>query len=238
MYKFLLMGVPLAFLVGGVQAQPFDNWVGVYNPEAGSQEFCLQSSAGTSANGPTNCDVAAPLNAAEPMPVAASEPSPVAAPAADLNPVSLPEPAVAVQVAQASPVDPPKPPVALTAEPVELGLTAVAFFATYQAELSADSKAQLDDLLDKLDGLNWRVIKVVGYTDALGSDAVNRKLSVRRAEAVKDYFLSKGLKQDQILMAGKGASMPMADNTTPEGRARNRRVEVLVMGAPQNGRGN
>ncbi|MBU6437612.1 MAG: OmpA family protein, partial [Betaproteobacteria bacterium] len=68
------------------------------------------------------------------------------------------------------------------------------------------------------------------YTDSIGSDAYNQKLSVRRAEAVKAYLVSKGIEANRVYTEGKGKTNPVASNKTAEGRAKNRRVEVEVVG--------
>ena len=74
------------------------------------------------------------------------------------------------------------------------------------------------------------MIIAVGHTDSVGSDAYNQKLSVRRAESVKAYLVSKGIEANRIYTEGKGEMQPVADNKTREGRAKNRRVEVEVVG--------
>ena len=75
----------------------------------------------------------------------------------------------------------------------------------------------------------------VGHTDWTGSDAYNQKLSVRRAEAVKAYLVSKGIEANRIYTEGKGEKQPAADNRTREGRAKNRRVEIEVVGTRPRG---
>lgn len=74
------------------------------------------------------------------------------------------------------------------------------------------------------------MIIAVGHADAIGTDAYNQKLSVARSEAVKAYLVSKGVEKNRIYTEGKGESSPVADNKTAEGRAKNRRVEVEVIG--------
>jgi OOP family OmpA-OmpF porin len=64
----------------------------------------------------------------------------------------------------------------------------------------------------------------------VGTDAYNDKLSLRRAEAVKAYLLSKGVEANRVYTEGKGEKQPVADNKTAEGRAKNRRVEIEVVG--------
>ena len=74
------------------------------------------------------------------------------------------------------------------------------------------------------------MIIAVGHADAIGTDAYNQNLSVARSEAVKAYLVSKGVEKNRIYTEGKGESSPVADNKTNEGRAKNRRVEVEVIG--------
>jgi OOP family OmpA-OmpF porin len=74
------------------------------------------------------------------------------------------------------------------------------------------------------------VVIAVGHTDSVGTDAYNEKLAVRRAESVKAYLLSKGLDSNRVYTEGKGEKQPVADNKTAEGRAKNRRVEIEVVG--------
>jgi OOP family OmpA-OmpF porin len=81
-----------------------------------------------------------------------------------------------------------------------------------------------------MQGVNLEVIIAVGHTDAIGGDAYNQKLSVRRAEAVKAYMVSKGIERNRVYTEGKGEKQPVADNKTAEGRAKNRRVEIEVVG--------
>jgi OOP family OmpA-OmpF porin len=81
-----------------------------------------------------------------------------------------------------------------------------------------------------MSGLNLEVIIAVGHTDSVGTDAYNQRLSVRRADAVKDYLVSKGVEKNRVYTEGKGEKQPIADNKTAEGRAKNRRVEIEVVG--------
>ena len=105
-----------------------------------------------------------------------------------------------------------------------------AFFASDNAVLKPAGKAKLDDLVGKVKGINLEVIIAVGHTDSVGSDAYNQKLSVRRSEAVKAYLVSKGIEKNRVYTEGKGEKQPVADNKTKEGRAKNRRVEIEVVG--------
>jgi OOP family OmpA-OmpF porin len=100
--------------------------------------------------------------------------------------------------------------------------------------LKAEGKAKLDDLVGKVKGINLEVIIAVGHTDAVGSDAYNQKLSVKRSDAVKAYLVSKGIEKNRVYTEGKGEKQPVADNNTAAGRAKNRRVEIEVVGTRAN----
>jgi OOP family OmpA-OmpF porin len=89
-------------------------------------------------------------------------------------------------------------------------------------------------LVAKIKGINLEVIIAVGHTDSIGTDAYNQKLSVRRAEAVKAFLVSQGIEKNRIYTEGKGEKQPVADNKTKEGRAKNRRVEIEVVGTRAN----
>ena len=105
-----------------------------------------------------------------------------------------------------------------------------AFFDFDKSVLKPEGRAKLDDLVNKIRGVNLEVIIAVGHTDSIGTDAYNQKLSVRRAEAVKSYLVSKGIERNRVYTEGKGEKQPVADNRTKEGRAKNRRVEIEVVG--------
>ena len=151
-------------------------------------------------------------------------PEPKAAPAA---PAPAPAPAPAAAPA-AAPKAPP-PPAA-----VKVTYAADTFFDFDKAVIKPEAKAKLDDLAQKVKGINLEVIIAVGHTDSTGPDAYNQKLSVRRAEAVKAYLMSKGIDKNRVYTEGKGEKQPVADNRTAEGRAKNRRVEIEVVGTRPN----
>jgi OmpA-OmpF porin, OOP family len=109
-----------------------------------------------------------------------------------------------------------------------------AFFDFDKSVVKPAGKAKLDDLVAKIKGINLEVIIAVGHTDSIGTDAYNQKLSVRRAEAVKAYLVSKGIEKNRVYTEGKGEKQPVASNKTKEGRAKNRRVEIEVVGTRKN----
>ena len=109
-----------------------------------------------------------------------------------------------------------------------------AFFDFDKSVLKAEGKAKLDDLSGKVKAINLEVIIAVGHTDSVGADAYNQKLSVKRADAVKAYLVSKGMEKNRVYTEGKGEKQPVADNKTDTGRAKNRRVEIEVVGTRAN----
>ena len=190
-----------------------DNWV---NGSAelvwknGTNELCWRDANWTPATAAKGCDGALvpPPPPPPPAPVAQPAPPPAPAPA----PAPAPQPPAATKVTYA----------------------ADAFFDFDKSVLKPEGKAKLDDLVGKVKGINLEVIIAVGHTDSVGPDAYNQKLSVRRAEAVKAYLVSKGIEKNRVYTEGKGEKQPVADNRTSEGRAKNRRVEIEVVGTRAN----
>jgi OOP family OmpA-OmpF porin len=102
-------------------------------------------------------------------------------------------------------------------------------FESGKAALADSGKAILDQMSAVLLGLKDRKVEVIGHTDNAGSRAGNLSLSQARAEAVKAYVLGRGVHPDMVSVSGEGPDRPVADNRTPEGRARNRRIEFKVV---------
>jgi OmpA-OmpF porin, OOP family len=198
-------GVPAAN--GGNVVDNWQNGSGELVWKNGTNELCWRDANWTPATAAVGCDGAL---------VPAPAPAPAAAPAAPAAKPAAPAPA-------------PQPPAA-----TKVTYAADAFFDFDKAVLKPEGKAKLDDLVGKVKGINLEVIIAVGHTDSVGTDAYNQKLSVRRAEAVKAYLVSKGIEKNRVYTEGKGEKQPVADNKTAEGRAKNRRVEIEVVGTRAN----
>jgi OOP family OmpA-OmpF porin len=99
-------------------------------------------------------------------------------------------------------------------------------FATGKAELTPESQAILDGVAESLVAHEEIKVQVGGHTDNTGSAAVNKRLSAARAEAVRQYLITKGVAANRLTAAGFGPSKPIASNKTAAGRAQNRRVEL------------
>ena len=193
------------------QAQTIDNWVNATGIpwKNGTNELCWRDANWTPATAHPDCDGALK---APPPPPAAPPPAPrVAPPPAPVAP-------------------PPPPPVVVAPTSEKVTFAADAFFDFDKAVLKPEGKAKLDDLVGKMGGINLEVIIAVGHTDAIGGDSYNQKLSVKRSEAVKNYLVGKGVEKNRVYTEGKGEKQPVADNKTTEGRAKNRRVEIEVVG--------
>ena len=116
--------------------------------------------------------------------------------------------------------------------PIEVGRTVRLnniFFDTGKSELRAESGPELDRLVTTLNESPKIVIEVRGHTDNTGSNEINAKLSQDRADAVREYFISKGIEPDRVGSKGFGESKPVSTNDTDEGRQQNRRVEFMIV---------
>ena len=101
-------------------------------------------------------------------------------------------------------------------------------FQSGKAELTASGKAILDEMTVAMLKLKDRKVDIIGHTDNQGLRASNQGLSQARAEAVKTYLASHGIKSDLMTASGQGADRPVASNDSTEGRARNRRIEFRL----------
>ena len=146
----------------------------------------------------------------------------------DLMPKPAPKPVATPPPPPPPPPAPPKPKPAPVAEKVTLA--ADVLFDFDKSVLKPEGKSKLDDLANKVKAINLEVVIAIGHTDSIGSDAYNQKLSVRRAESVKAYLVSKGVEPNRIYTEGKGEKQPVASNKIKDGRQKNRRVEIEVIG--------
>jgi len=101
-------------------------------------------------------------------------------------------------------------------------------FDSGRADLKPSLRPVLDKLAAGLAGHPVTRVTIIGHTDNVGSDAVNNPLSVNRAAAVRDYLVPRGVAASRIAIDGRGSREPVADNSTAQGRAMNRRVEIFV----------
>ena len=227
----IAIGVAAFALASLAGAQEIHNWrsaAGDAWKNASGQ--CWRDSSWTPATAAPGCDGAiAPAAAAPKAPAAPAAP---AAAAAEVQGdqelfanMGTPAPAAAPAPKAAAPA-----PAASAAAASKVTYAADMFFDFDKSVLKPLGKAKLDDLVGKLKGISLEVIIAVGHTDSVGSDAYNQTLSTKRADAVKAYLVSKGVEKNRIYTEGKGESSPIADNKTKEGQAKNRRVEVEVIG--------
>ncbi len=101
-------------------------------------------------------------------------------------------------------------------------------FSTNKSELSASSRAALTKFANSLKDSPDTDITIYGHTDNTGSRAVNERLSKERAEAVANFLVGQGISRSRIITEGLAYDQPIADNSTAQGRAQNRRVEVYI----------
>jgi outer membrane protein OmpA-like peptidoglycan-associated protein len=115
-----------------------------------------------------------------------------------------------------------------------LTISGSVLFPTGKSELLPAAKERLADVAKALKDDKGTLL-VVGHTDSQGSHDTNERLSEARAKAVRNYLVGEGIEDERIRSEGMGESMPIAENTTPEGRATNRRVEIILEASPGSG---
>jgi len=101
-------------------------------------------------------------------------------------------------------------------------------FESGKATLTTSGKAILDEMAAALQKVKGKKVEVIGHTDNIGLRDSNLALSQARAEAVRTYLTGKGINPDMVMVSGQGPDRPVAENTSAEGRARNRRIEFRV----------
>ena len=97
-----------------------------------------------------------------------------------------------------------------------------------KSTLRTEAKQQLDKFAAEMADMPETGITVYGHTDNVGSEAVNKRISLQRAESVGNYLSGKGISKSRLTMEGLGFDQPVADNETEVGRAQNRRVEIFI----------
>ena len=153
-------------------------------------------------------------------PVAPARPASPAAPSAPATPAAPAAPAAPARAAPSSVRQ-------------AVVIQADALFDFDKSVLRPDGRKSIDDALAKIRATDIEMVIATGHTDSVGSDAYNQKLSERRAAAVKDYLVSKGIAASKITTIGKGESQPVATNKTAAGRQKNRRVDIEFKGVRQ-----
>ena len=235
--KSTVVTVSMLAFAGLTSAAEINNWLSssgeVWKNAYGE---CWRNSSWTPATAAPGCDGAIVEQPAAAPAAQNAAPAPVPkvdqAPAAVQAPSQADAPGLSSSSAPAAASPAPAPTPAAVSSKVTYA--ADTFFDFNKSVLKPAAKAKLDDLVDKIKSINLEVIIAVGHTDSVGSDEYNQKLSMRRSNAVKAYLISKGVDKTRIYTEGKGEKQPVADNGTKEGRAKNRRVEIEVVGARKN----
>jgi OOP family OmpA-OmpF porin len=144
----------------------------------------------------------------------------------DIKPKVLPPAPVRVAAPAPAPVVAPAP-VAVAAT---VSLAGDATFANNSSDITASGKASLDQLIRDYDKVDVTSVDLVGHADSRGDADYNQGLSERRAESIKTYLVEQGANPAKLTTSGRGESDPVASNSTKEGRAQNRRVDIKIVG--------
>ena len=110
-----------------------------------------------------------------------------------------------------------------------ISLSSQVLFGSGKYKLQPDAARALDEVVQVIQAYPENKVSIEGHSDSVGSDEVNKKLSVQRAEAVRDYLVNKGVDTDRLQVVGWGEEKPIASNRTVAGRVQNRRVEVVIL---------
>jgi len=158
---------------------------------------------------------------------------------AECDPDLVPKPAAPTPPAPkpAMPTPPAPKPAAVAPVTVKVTMAADALFDFNKSVIRGDAKAKLDDLVGKIKSVNVEVVIAIGHADRIGSVRYNQKLSLRRADSVKAYLVSKGIPANRIYTEGKGKSQPVKACPAMKSKKQliaclqpNRRVEIEVVG--------
>ena len=210
-----LLIVTAAALAFGAQAQTVDNWVTSAGPVKNSTGLCWRNASWTPATAHPDCDGA--------IKPAKEEKKQVVAEVTDPKKVDISGPlAILASRPAAIPREEKK-------EIVKATYSAGAFFDFDKSVIKPEGKQLLDNLIEKLKGVNIEMVIVIGHTDNIGEAQSNLKLSQRRAETVRNVIISMGVEANRLTAIGKGDREPKADNSNEEGRLMNRRVEVKLV---------
>jgi len=204
---FAAASATAVFTAGTASAQEINNWHSPFGLvwKNGNNELCWRSASWTPQTATPECD-----GALQPPPAPIAPPPPV-----------VNTPAV---------VD--APPAAQASAPSPVTLRADTTFDFDEATLKPQARETLDQLIVQIGQLDeLEALTVVGHTDHIGTHEYNQQLSERRAASVKNYLVDQGLDANHIHAEGKGETMPVASNASPEGRAQNRRVEIEIIGS-------
>lgn len=181
------------------------------------------------------CALVAGCATPPPPPPPPAPPPPAPAPVPAAPPVSVidgfawsPEMIVISQTAEDVARGTPMEVARTTDNRVLIRATGDAAFETGRAALNEHFRRFLDGLTASLAGTPEVTILVLGHTDSIGSATINKRISEDRASATKDYLIARGVAFERITAEGRGEGEPVADNATAEGRALNRRVELLI----------
>ena len=139
-------------------------------------------------------------------------------------------PATAAKGCDGALVSAPAAPAAAGVSQSKITLQADTLYDFDKATLKPEGMATLDKIARDLSKIKLEVIIAVGNTDSVGTDAYNMALGQRRAQSVKAYLVSKGVDGSRVYTESKGKSNPVASNATAEGRAKNRRTDIEVVG--------